>query len=1002
MATADDLKKQQELNKSLQEENEILRKRNTLQSEGYDMSSSLIESLKEVLGIRTRQSTFEQDILKANKDINKSILSQKSGLQDLQSTKNQIRKNNDLISKASVLQLGLEKSISTATKQRVDSYVYYTSLQQDIQKSIDEENKKLEQGREIDERRLSILKDNLSYIDQRAEVEFASLNNLGQQLAISKLNTRELQLQTQERKKDKEMLLKLQASTGIAGALVKTLGTIPGLGDAAAKAFEDVERKLKADAEATGQVASRWKTFGMLASETSKHLGQALTDPAVILTSIFTTYLKINKASADTAHLTGQNAVAAASWGANYASAVDYLETINALTVQTGMNAQNIFSSKVVGQAAALKTTMGLTADEAGGLATMSQTSGKNVDDLVSSVVDTTSAFNGANRAAVSQGVVLKEVANTSDSIKLSLGNNPEALTKAAAAATRLGLSLKDVDNIAASLTDFQSSISNELEAELLTGKDLNLEKARELALNNDLEGVSKELFKNSSDIAEFGKMNRIQQESYAKALGMTKDQLAKMAYNKALEAGMTEDQAAAAANVNAEDMKRVAMQENFAKALEKISGALAPILDIVGDILSMPLAPYVLMAGFAIIKLGGSLTGVAKGFGGMYKAGKDAVLGVADLFKKGGLTTAISKLKGAFGEGAGDMVKSKSGKLYDKASPQGKMITNLSSKTGDVATEAKGKVAGKEGGTGFKDSMKNLADGLKEMGAAKVIQGIINLALAGPALVLALPSIPFLLFMGKVKLDSLSTNFTSLASGLQAMSGTLMGSLALAAFGVAGLVAIPSLIFLGGIALVGAAASTGLGALAAGLTALGTAAATGLPFLGIALIAAMGLAMIPFGIALGFAAPAIEAFGTVITSVFSGLATLVGAVADGFVTMMGAVTMENIGPMLLLGPALFGIAAGLAAIAIAGPMAIPALIAVTGLAAVVGGVATIFGAGESKSAGEAKGRGEEGSLAAVEKKLDDLISAVRAGGNVYMDSNKVGRAQVLGSYKSA
>jgi hypothetical protein len=56
---------------------------------------------------------------------------------------------------------------------------------------------------------------------------------------------------------------------------------------------------------------------------------------------------------------------------------------------------------------------------------------------------------------------------------------------------------------------------------------------------------------------------------------------------------------------------------------------------------------------------------------------------------------------------------------------------------------------------------------------------------------------------------------------------------------------------------------------------------------------------------------------------------------------------------------------------------------------------------GENKSAGGAKGKGEEGSLAAVEKKLEELIAAVRAGGDVYMDSNKVGKAQVLGTYKS-
>jgi hypothetical protein len=38
----------------------------------------------------------------------------------------------------------------------------------------------------------------------------------------------------------------------------------------------------------------------------------------------------------------------------------------------------------------------------------------------------------------------------------------------------------------------------------------------------------------------------------------------------------------------------------------------------------------------------------------------------------------------------------------------------------------------------------------------------------------------------------------------------------------------------------------------------------------------------------------------------------------------------------------------------------------------------------------------------ALEAKLDRLIAAVTAGGNVYLDGNKVGSAQVLGTYKSS
>ena len=762
---------------------------------------------------------------------------------------------------------------------------------------------------------------------------------------------------------------KVEKTVGATGALLtstnKLLGAL-GFGHMSSeidelntKLKDELREEIKKAGNDVNTVALKFQYMGKAAAGSAKIFADGLMQPEFIIGKIFDTYLKINKASVDVQHLTGQNAVAAASWGANYATAVDYLETIGELTKQTGMNAQNIFSEKVVGQAAALKKTMGLTAEEAGGLAVMSQTSGKSVDGMVKSVVATTSAFNGANRAAVSQGAVLREVANTSESIKLSLGNNPQALAKAASAAQRLGLSLKDVDNIAGSLTNFESSISDELEAELLTGKELNLEKARELALNNDLEGVSKELFKNSSDIAEFGKMNRIAQEAYAKSLGMTRDQLAKMAYNKALEAGMTEEQASAAAKVNAEDMKRIDAQENFAAAMEKIAGALAPILDLIGNILSMPLVPYILLGAVAVGKLGGSLTGVVKGFGGMYKAGKDAVLGVADLFKKGGLTTAISKLKGAFGEGAGDMVKSKSGKLFSKDSPQGKMISNLSGKAGGAGAAASTAATGGGAGGGMMESFSKIN----------------TTSLIKAAAAMAIAAVGIFIFAKAIQELEKIKDWTNVAIGLGAFA-----------------------VSMGVLAAVGNVAGPGLTALGAALNAFGAAMMTGFGAVG---LAALTIAAIGLGYALNLAAPGIQAFGTVVTAVFAGLATVIPVIANGFVALMGAVTMENIGPMLLLGPALFGIAAGLAAIAIAGPMAIPALIAVTGLAAVAGGVATIFGAGESKSAGEARGKGEEGSLAAVEKKLEELIAAVRAGGDVYMDSNKVGKAQVLGTYKS-
>ena len=43
---------------------------------------------------------------------------------------------------------------------------------------------------------------------------------------------------------------------------------------------------------------------------------------------------------------------------------------------------------------------------------------------------------------------------------------------------------------------------------------------------------------------------------------------------------------------------------------------------------------------------------------------------------------------------------------------------------------------------------------------------------------------------------------------------------------------------------------------------------------------------------------------------------------------------------------------------------------------------------------------GEDSSMAEISTKLDTLIAVVQQGGNVYLDGNKVGETQVIGSYK--
>ena len=105
----------------------------------------------------------------------------------------------------------------------------------------------------------------------------------------------------------------------------------------------------------------------------------------------------------------------------------------------------------------------------------------------------------------------------------------PEQIAKSIIQVKALGFSLGQLDTQASSFLDFESSISKEFEAQLLTGKQINLTKAREAFLNNDLAAAASEITKQVGSSQDFLKLNRIQAESLASAFGMSRDQMGEM-----------------------------------------------------------------------------------------------------------------------------------------------------------------------------------------------------------------------------------------------------------------------------------------------------------------------------------------------------------------------------------------------------------------------------------------------------------------------------------------
>jgi len=317
------------------------------------------------------------------------------------------------------------------------------------------------------------------------------------------------------------------------------------------------------------------------------------------------------------------------------------------ISVGNSLSSNAVLNEKDLITFTKLREQAGFTNEELTEMQKLTFINGGNLEDNVGNLLVAAKTTSLNNKVLLNEKTIMSEVAKTSKAIQLSLGGSGKELGKAVAQVKALGMNMQQVENIAGSLLDFESSISAELEAELLTGKDLNLERARLYAINNDMAGVAREINKQFGSAAEFSHMNRIQQEAAAKAVGMNREELARTltdqealrdisadqvgkaqeALNAARDRGMTEEQIR---EKTIEDlMSQQSIQERLNNTTEKlqevfvnIAQPLMPLLDSLATVLE--LVGYILkplewmnklfgMIGEGISKLTGPLGTIGK-----------------------------------------------------------------------------------------------------------------------------------------------------------------------------------------------------------------------------------------------------------------------------------------------------------------------------------------------------------------------------------------------------
>jgi len=393
------------------------------------------------------------------------------------------------------------------------------------------------------DRRLQVIRDRHKSIEKELQnINTAYTNNQ----AIIEENNEGIKGLNRSLNKTLKEVKDIEKAMGLAGAALKGVNKIPILKDlpGMSDVLSDVEEKIKRinkEREAEGKApVSRAEALKMTFKSMGPVIKNALTDPLVLggflLNGIIDMFKSIDEGAGKLAK----------SMDMSYAGALGLRQELSSIATSSNdvaVNTKGLQESYMaIGQALGanadinkedlitftkLREQAGFTNEELTAMYKMSLVTGKSAEQTSEEFLGGAEALAAQKGLAINVKQLMKETSNASAAMKLSVVGGAKGLAEAAVQAKALGVTLDQVDKIAGSLLQFEDSISSELEAELLTGKQINLERARLAALNGDIATVAEEINNQIGGSAEFSKMNRIQQEAFAKAVGMSREELA-------------------------------------------------------------------------------------------------------------------------------------------------------------------------------------------------------------------------------------------------------------------------------------------------------------------------------------------------------------------------------------------------------------------------------------------------------------------------------------------
>lgn len=186
-------------------------------------------------------------------------------------------------------------------------------------------------------------------------------------------------------------------------------------------------------------------------------------------------------------------------------------------------------NSKFLTDIQSAKESFGLTTEEASKLSETALRLGTDMEGITNEVTAASMAMEEQLGVSINTRDLMKDIAEIPPGITASFKGSVTELAVANQKAKMLGTSLEKVQSMGEQMLDIESSLQTEMEARVLTGRKINLDKARQLALEGDTVGLQDEILKQMGGMEKFNNLNAMGQKKMAEAFGLSKDEMSDM-----------------------------------------------------------------------------------------------------------------------------------------------------------------------------------------------------------------------------------------------------------------------------------------------------------------------------------------------------------------------------------------------------------------------------------------------------------------------------------------